>query len=171
MGKSFKIGAFPRVKAYNMSSEPHFDDPDRPMRLVGQVYRTFAALVDTPLRQLGFAIGQMPVLLTLKRDGALSQAELASIAQVERSSMAQLLNRMERDNLIDRVPDPADRRSRLISLTARASKQMPDGKLVMDGACETALKGLTNEERTQLLGFLVRIDANLERARAESCGV
>ncbi|AME28529.1 MarR family winged helix-turn-helix transcriptional regulator [Burkholderia sp. PAMC 26561] len=154
-----------------MSSEPHFDDPDRPMRLVGQVYRTFAALVDTPLRQLGFAIGQMPVLLTLKRDGALSQAELASIAQVERSSMAQLLNRMERDNLIDRVPDPADRRSRLISLTARASKQMPDGKLVMDEACETALTGLTNEERTQLLGFLVRIDANLERARAESCSV
>ncbi|WP_086382020.1 MarR family winged helix-turn-helix transcriptional regulator [Caballeronia sordidicola] len=152
-----------------MSSEPHFDDPDRPMRLVGQVYRTFAALVDTPLRQLGFAISQMPVLLTLKRDGALSQAELASIAQVERSSMAQLLNRMERDNLIDRVPDPADRRSRLISLTARASKQMPDGKLVMDEACETALTGLTNKERTQLLGFLVRIDANLERARAESC--
>jgi MarR family transcriptional regulator for hemolysin len=62
----------------------------------------------------------MPVLLTLKRDGALSQAELVSIAQVERSSMAQLLNRIERDNLIDRVPDQADRRSRLISLTTRA---------------------------------------------------
>jgi MarR family transcriptional regulator for hemolysin len=38
---------------------------------------------------------------------------------------------------------------------------MPDGKLVMDEACETALTGLTNEERTQSLGFLVRIDANL----------
>jgi MarR family transcriptional regulator, transcriptional regulator for hemolysin len=34
--------------------------------------------------------------------------------------MAQLLNRMERDGLIVRLPDPADRQSRLIALTAQA---------------------------------------------------
>ncbi len=147
-----------------MSSESQIEDPGRPMRLIGQVYRTFARLVDAPLRQLGFAIGQLPVLVTLKISGASSQAELARMAQVEQSSMAQLLNRMERDGLVKRVPDPADGRSRLISLTARASRQMPKGKLVMDEVCETALAGFTSEERTQLLRLLSRIDANLEQA-------
>lgn len=50
-----------------MSSESHTEDPGRPMRLIGQVYRSFARLVDTPLRQLGFAYGQLPVLVTLKK--------------------------------------------------------------------------------------------------------
>jgi MarR family transcriptional regulator for hemolysin len=150
-----------------MSSEAHLEDPYHPMRLIGQVYRVFARLVDAPLRQLGFAIGQLPVLVTLKSTGALSQAELARVAQVEQSSMAQLLNRMERDDLVKRVPDPADGRSRLISLTARASRQMPSGKLVMDEVCETALTGFSNEERAQLVCLLMRIDANLERALAD----
>ncbi|EIF35113.1 transcriptional regulator [Burkholderia sp. Ch1-1] len=150
-----------------MSSESQIEDPARPMRLIGQVSRAFARLVDAPLRQLGFAIGQLPVLVTLKKAGALSQAELARMAQVEQSSMAQLLNRMERDNLVRRVPDPADGRSRLISLTARASRQMPNGKLIMDEVCETALTGFTSEERSQLVSLLLRIDANLEQALAD----
>ncbi|RKF45410.1 MarR family winged helix-turn-helix transcriptional regulator [Paraburkholderia fungorum] len=150
-----------------MSSESHIEDSGRPMRLIGQVYRTFARLADAPLRQLGFAMGQLPVLVTLKKGGALSQAELARVAQVEQSSMAQLLSRMERDGLVKRVPDPADGRSRLISLTPRAAKQMPNGKLVMDEVCDTALTGFTPEERVQLLGLLQRIDANLERALAD----
>lgn len=150
-----------------MSSESQIEDPARPMRLIGQVSRAFARLVDAPLRQLGFAIGQLPVLVTLKKAGALSQAELARMAQVEQSSMAQLLNRMERDNLVRRVPDPADGRSRLISLTARASRQMPNDKLIMDEVCETALTGFTSEERSQLVSLLLRIDANLEQALAD----
>jgi MarR family transcriptional regulator for hemolysin len=149
-----------------MSSQPQNEDPASPMRLIGQVTRTFARLVDAPLRELGFAIGQLPVLVTLKITGALSQAELARVAQVEQSSMAQLLNRMERDGLVKRVPDPADGRSRLISLSGRASRQMPNGKRVMDEGCETALKGFTAEERTQLLKLLLKIDGNLERALA-----
>lgn len=150
-----------------MSRESSDSDSSHPMRLIGQVTRTFARLVDAPLRQLGFAIGQLPVLVTLKTAGALSQAELARMAQVEQSSMAQLLNRMERDGLVKRVPDPADGRSRLISLTARASRQMPNGKAVMDEVCETALTGFTAKERAQLLTWLLKIDANLEKALAD----
>ncbi|HEY0294266.1 MAG TPA: MarR family transcriptional regulator [Bordetella sp.] len=150
-----------------MSTEAESGDAALPMRLLGQATRTFARLVDAPLRQLGFAMSQLPVLVTLKTAGALSQAELARMAQVEQSSMAQLLNRMERDGLVKRGPDPADGRSRLISLTARACRQMPDGKSVMDKACETALTGFSTAERTQLRKLLLRIDANLERALAE----
>lgn len=150
-----------------MSSKTGTDDPSRSMKLIGQVTRTFTKLVDSPLRQLGMAVSQLPVLVPLKIAGALSQAELARTAQVEQSSMAQLLNRMERDGLVERVPDPADGRSRLISLTARASRQLPHGKTVMDEACKTALTGFTKAERAQLLTWLLRIDANLERAIAD----
>jgi len=140
------------------------DLSDNPMRLIGQAYRTFGRLVDSPLRTLGFAMGQLPVLVALKKNGALSQAELARLAQVEQPSMAQLLNRMERDGLVQRIPNPNDKRSQLVSLNADASQRMPKGKAVMDAASRQALEGLTKEEQDQLMALLLRVNDNLDRA-------
>ncbi|PFH08500.1 DNA-binding MarR family transcriptional regulator [Collimonas sp. PA-H2] len=144
------------------------DLSNNPMKLVGQVYRTSMRLVDGPLRALGFSMGQLPVLVALKTSGALSQAELARIAQVEQPSMAQLLNRMERDGLVQRVPNPEDKRSQLVSLTSDASERMPKGKAVMEAASRQALTGFTKEERDQLMALLLRVNANLDRAVDET---
>ncbi|HEX7817184.1 MarR family transcriptional regulator [Dyella sp.] len=149
-----------------MSSQLSHDD--NPMRLLGQINRAFARLVDAPLRDLGFAIGQLPVLVALKRANALSQTELARLAAVEQPSMAQLLARMERDGLVRRVADPNDRRSRLISLTESALRRMPKGKAVMDEVCEQALDGFSKAEREQLFTLLLRVQENLESTPGES---
>jgi DNA-binding MarR family transcriptional regulator len=104
------------------------------------------------------------ILVTLKNVGAISQRELARIARVEQPSMAQLLSRMERDELVQRVLDPADGRSRLISLSAQATRQLPKAKRVMDQTCNQALNGLSADEQALLHELLLKIDANLNRA-------
>lgn len=152
------------MSAESVAGESRAEDPNRSMKVIGQVFRSFAKLVDPPLRQLGFAFSQLPVLASLGRAGRLSQAELARIAQVEQSSMAQLLNRMERDGLIRREFDPADGRSRLITLTAAAAGQLPASRALMVAASEAALDGFSAQERAQLLQWLQRIEANLQRA-------
>lgn len=134
-----------------------------PLKLIGQVTRGFIRLVDGGLRELGLAAGQLPVLVSLKKSKALSQAELARIAQVEQPSMAQLLARMERDGLVERVADPQDKRSRLISLTPLAARRMPKAKALMDGHVEQALSGFSPEEVEQLTALLLRLNANVER--------
>lgn len=133
-----------------------------PLKLVGLVNRAFARLVDVPLRELGIATGQVPVLVALKQHGALPQAELARIARVEQPSMAQLLSRMERDGLVQRTPDPADGRSRLITLTDQAQRQLPKGRAVMEATSEQALAGFSAKERDQLGALLARVLANLD---------
>jgi MarR family transcriptional regulator for hemolysin len=135
-----------------------------PLRLIGRANRAFARVVEGPLRELGFAMSQVPVLVTLKKAGALSQAELARLSGVEQSSMAQLLNRMERDGLVERVADPSDRRSRLISLTDAAIQQLPLGKSVMDAVSRQALTGFSKEEKEQLALLLLRVNVNLDSA-------
>src|SRR5436190_20343325 len=120
---------------------PH--EPPNPLRILGHAYRTFARIVDAQLRGLGLAMSQLPVLIVLKQGKPLPQAELARIAHVEQSTMAQLLNRMERDGLVERVADPDDRRSRLILLTERASRRMHKGKAIMDATVKIALDGLS----------------------------
>lgn len=138
--------------------------PSHPLKLIGQATRSFARIVDGPLRELGFAIGQLPVLVALKQGKALPQAELARIARVEQPSMAQLLNRMERDGLVQRIPDPDDKRSRLISLTDSASRRMPRGKAIMDATCARALAGFSQKDLDQLTALMLRINANLDLA-------
>jgi len=138
------------------------------LKLIGHAHRSFARIVDNQLRELGFAMGQLPVLVALKQNRALPQAELARLARVEQSSMAQLLNRMERDGLVQRIADPDDKRSRMISLTDIASRRMPKGKAIMDATCEEALDGFSNADIDQLRGLLLRINANLDRVADEA---
>jgi MarR family transcriptional regulator for hemolysin len=142
-------------------------EPPNPLRIIGHAYRTFARIVDAQLRELGLAMSQLPVLIVLKQGKPLPQAELARIAHVEQSSMAQLLNRMERDGLVERIADPADKRSRLISLTERASRRMHKGKAIMDATVEIALQGFSAADIEQLDRLMRRINENLERAAEE----
>ena len=134
-----------------------------PLKLIGRVARGFIRVADADLREAGLATGQLPVLVSLKISKALSQAELARIAQVEQPSMAQLLSRMERDGLVERVDDPADKRSRLISLTPLAARRLPKAKALMDGHTQQALAGFSQAEIEQLLALLARVNANVER--------
>ncbi len=138
-----------------------------PLRILGHAYRTFARIVDAQLRELGLAMSQLPVLIVLKQGKALPQAELARIARVEQSSMAQLLTRMERDGLIERTADPKDRRSRLISLTGRATRRMHKGKAIMDATVKIALQGFNAADIERLDELMRRINQNLERAEEE----
>jgi DNA-binding MarR family transcriptional regulator len=147
-----------------MDSQPEAHEPSNPLRVVGHAYRTFARIVDAQLRELGLAMSQLPVLIVLKQSKGLPQAELARIARVEQSSMAQLLNRMERDGLIERVADPADKRSRVISLTDRAFRRMHKGKAIMDATVKIALQGLSPTDIERLNELMRRINDNLERA-------
>ncbi|WGS52159.1 MarR family transcriptional regulator [Paraburkholderia sp. D15] len=134
-----------------------------PIPLIGLISRGYTRIFDARLRQFGFAVGQIPVLVALKGGNALPQAELARLAKVEQPTMAQLLNRMERDGIVDRIPDPADRRSRLISLTAEAEKRMPKARAIMFAGSDEALSGLSDAEVVQLFDLLQKVNANIEK--------
>ncbi|HCH0556757.1 TPA: MarR family transcriptional regulator [Pseudomonas aeruginosa] len=146
----------------SQSSELEHAARHDPLKLLGIAYRTFSRLVDAQLREHGFAMGQLPVLVALKHGDALSQGELARRARVEQPSMAQLLNRMERDGLVQRTPDPADGRSRLISLTPLARKRLPKARAVMEAMGEQALAGFDAQDLSQFATLMLRINRNLD---------
>lgn len=141
-------------------SEPRPSMP--PLKLIGHVHRAFQRVADQLLRDQGFALGQLPVLMALKDGRPRSQAELARLANVEQPSMAQLLNRMERDGLVERLPDPEDGRSRLISLTAACRDRMPKARAVMQALGAESLEGFSDAEVEVLAGLLARLADNVD---------
>jgi MarR family transcriptional regulator, transcriptional regulator for hemolysin len=141
--------------------------PAGALALIGRASRGFARLYEPKLRELGFSLGQVPVLVLLKGRKALSQIELARGVRVEQPTMAQLLSRMERDGNIVRTPDPQDGRSKLISLTADAEKRMPAARKILFSGEDVALAGFSEAEKDTLVALLDRLSANLDRAAGE----
>ncbi|PTW51345.1 MarR family winged helix-turn-helix transcriptional regulator [Rhodovulum kholense] len=97
-----------------------FDKDDSAGYLANHMARLFAAALTRRIAPLGLMPGQFMVLLELWREDGLTQRDLVERLDVEQATMANTLNRMERDGLIARAPDAADRRARRVRLTDRA---------------------------------------------------
>jgi DNA-binding MarR family transcriptional regulator len=52
-------------------------------------------------------------------DEGTSVSELARRAQITKQSMAELVDHLERHGYVERIPDPTDRRAKLVRATAR----------------------------------------------------
>jgi len=113
-------------------------------------------------RLLNGSAGQMPVFLALADGGAYTQTELARIAAVEQPTMANTLGRMERDGLIARTPDPADRRSSLVSLNKLGRKRAGEAMAAALDVNEAAFATLDAGERAMFFDLLHRVIAALE---------
>lgn len=133
-----------------------------PGGLINRAFRLLMRRGEARFPPLGLATAQVPVLMALKDGTALSQKELTRIAQIEQPTMALLLARMERDNLIQRTPDPADKRSSLITLTAAAEAKLPHARAALLAGHNEALADFSDEEVETLFQLLSRFVRNLE---------
>lgn len=139
-----------------------WDPLAHPGHYFSRIARGLTRIGDARLRDLGFATAQLPVLVALKDGARLSQTELARWAKVEQPTMAQMLARMERDGLIHREPDPNDKRSSLVSLTAEARQRLPAGRTVLRQGNADMTQGLSDHEVATLVALLRRVLANVE---------
>jgi DNA-binding MarR family transcriptional regulator len=122
--------------------------------------RLFVRALDR--RLLHGSAGQMPVFLALMGGGAYTQTELARLASVEQPTMANTLSRMERDGLIERSPDPSDRRSSLVSLNALGRQRAAEAMEAALAVNEAGFATLSVDERGMFFDLLHRVIASLE---------
>ena len=141
---------------------------EMPSAAVIWISRLLQKLDDERMKPYGVTSAQLPVLVALKNGERLTQKELARIAGVEQPSMAQLLARMERDDLIRREPSPSDGRSSLIMLTERAINTLEPGRHALRSVDTDVCAGFSDEERQVFLRLLRRMAANAEAALAQS---
>lgn len=123
--------------------------------------RLFARALER--RIIGSSSGPMPVFFALQDGSALSQKELVQLAAVEQPTMAATLNRMERDGLIVRTPDPADGRSSRVSLTPLGRQRAEAAFRIAVEVNAIATGALKPEERELFYDMMRRVIAALER--------
>jgi DNA-binding MarR family transcriptional regulator len=153
-----------------MSRSPNVDATDEFTRhsSLGYQVNHLARLLEAALHQrispLGVVPGQFAQILALYEKDGLTQRQLCDLVRIEQPTMAKTLQRMERDHLIRREPDPGDRRRTRVLLTAHARALRGD---LVNAATEVnaaATKDLSDREVSEFMHTLARIIDNLETA-------
>ncbi|CAH1654009.1 Organic hydroperoxide resistance transcriptional regulator [Hyphomicrobiales bacterium] len=85
---------------------------------VQRAARALARRFDEALRPLGLTNGQFSLLMSLNRPLPPTIGSVASLLAMDRTTLTAALKPLERRELITIAPDPRDKRSRLLSLTA-----------------------------------------------------
>ena len=114
----------------------------------------------------GLSPTQTAALATIERHGPLTPSELAVHERIQRPTVARLLGRLEADGLVDRAPDPGDRRSSLISITAEGRRLLKVVRTRKDAYLSQRMRDLDAGE----LETLDRAAAILERMLDEEDG-
>ena len=114
--------------------------------LVKRLEMAERARMDEVLRPLGVTLHQYTALSILERREGLSSAQLARRHFVTPQAMHQLVASMERDGLIQRRPDEANRRILRAWLTGRGADVLRACHAVVDGLEARMLSALTYAE-------------------------
>ncbi len=120
-----------------------------------------ACAMNERLQELGITHRQWEVLGWLSFEGALSQTELAERIGIESPTLVGVLDRMERDGWIQRVPSETDRRKKIIHPTERVEPVW--AKMVACGldVRAKATKGLSEDQLRNLRETLQVMRDNL----------
>jgi len=99
--------------------------------------------------------------------GPCGASEAARAAELNPGAMTRLIDTLAKRGLVERLPDPHDRRAQQIRLTAHGQRIWQDINACGMRMRERALTGFSDAERGQMLHLLERVRDNL--APSESC--
>jgi DNA-binding MarR family transcriptional regulator len=126
-----------------------------PALMASELRAVLGQLVRRLRQQHGFPLSHGAVLGRLDREGGQSVSDLAAAERVRPQSMAQTVGDLEGDGLVERRPDPYDRRRALVELTAHGREVLAQDRRRRVGWLAGAIADdFTPREQEQLGGAI-----------------
>lgn len=146
--------------------EPANRTPRDPTQIAGATVKSFFDAADrlydrigTALKSVGLTWPQFEVLDQLRHapDSSMPLRLLADSQSCAASNITQLVDRLEREGLVQRVDDPGDRRSVRAVLTPAGTQAAIDGEAQIEAVREYYRARFTEDERVELGRLLEKI--------------
>jgi DNA-binding MarR family transcriptional regulator len=87
-------------------------------------------------------------------DGQYTQIELAALADLDKTTMLNTMDYLEREGYAERTPSPADRRARIITVTQAGAGLVDAGHEIADRVHREVLDALPEGQREAFTGAL-----------------
>lgn len=104
------------------------------------------------------------VLSLVARGGSMTQRELLELLDVRSASLSEVLAKLERQGLVTRERDPADRRGYVVFVTQQGRVQAEEQHESRREGASPLFACLDQTERETLVGLLRKLIANLEES-------
>jgi DNA-binding MarR family transcriptional regulator len=112
---------------------------------------------DEELASLGLRKQHFGVLTLLAAEPGISQQALVERSMIDPSSMVALLDQLEDQGIVERRPNPVDRRKHAVELTALGRQTLGRARRSAARTAERVLKPLDEDERDELQRLLRKL--------------
>jgi DNA-binding MarR family transcriptional regulator len=130
---------------------------ERPGALLVIAARTGQERANARLAPLGLSVRMCGVLNLLADQGPLSQHEIGQLLSIDRTTMVDLIDQLEREGIVKRAVNPRDRRSHAVTLTVTGKAKQKRAMRAFDGAVDDFFAPLSPAERKQFAQMLRRL--------------
>ncbi|MDP1670920.1 MAG: MarR family winged helix-turn-helix transcriptional regulator [Alphaproteobacteria bacterium] len=130
--------------------------------LVYDASRLLMRSVESKVREAGVTSQQWRVLVQLARENGQTQSRLAEEAEIAPAPLGRLLDRLEDQKIIERRPDPTDRRAKRIYLVG--GEQGPFFERLRELAMQqfaTVYKSVNHADLLELQRLLLKLKSNM----------
>ena len=125
--------------------------------------KSLERLVEVEMKnRLSLTGSQWKIILALNLSDGLSQKELAEKIYVDGSTLVPIMDKMEREELVERRPDPKDRRNNRIFLTKKSESVVDSIIEIILQVRKLAYKGLSQGELESARAILKKIMDNAD---------
>ncbi|MGV9882597.1 MarR family winged helix-turn-helix transcriptional regulator [Streptomyces sp. NPDC003006] len=138
----------------------------RVSRLLSQLTTRSDRLITEGLARADARKWHYAVLASLQDFGPGSQSALSGRTGIYRSDMVGVLNELAERDLIERAPDPDDRRRNVVTISPRGRRHLRRLDKALDELHDELLEPLSPAERDQLVRLLTRLLDHHTRVRA-----
>ncbi len=129
--------------------------------VLADVWRLMRRTFQRRLEGSSLTMAQVRALVHISRHQGVHQVELADLLEVQPITLARLIDQLSDCGLVERRPDPADRRAYLIHLTRAAAPHLAAIDKVAASVRADALRDLGKQEADLVLVALRKMRDNL----------
>jgi MarR family transcriptional regulator, transcriptional regulator for hemolysin len=148
-------------------SEDHMSEIsfDLKRQLIAQLVESSRLLrnyIDNRAKGRGTTRAQWIVLFRLRQQEGLSQVDLADVLELQPISLVRLLDRLVEHGLLERRPDPRDRRANRLFLTQRGRQLVDDLDSLRDAIASDVLRDIPSDAIKTCLDTLVELKERIK---------
>jgi DNA-binding MarR family transcriptional regulator len=143
--------------SFSMSDPVELEVHRRLGYLLKHAFLGLEGLNDGALAPIGLSARELSVLLAVTELGSASQQEVAHALGVDRTTMVTFVDLLEEKGLVERQPDPSDRRRNVIEVTAAGKQAVERGRRASDQAEAALLAPLSEADQKRFRTALAAI--------------
>lgn len=127
---------------------------------IANLYRKMQMSTNAGLEPLGISDAMVKFFFCLRQHGRSTQNEICRFLDLDKSTVAKMVAKLEKEGFVKREHDRDDARSIYVELTAKGYEMEPQAREVHRAWFFEVTKDLTEIERTVFVDLLERVSKN-----------